>query len=124
MNIRLFAYGGGEAVIETSAYITLGILKFGGRIYGVLGKGQVSIGPSFSLVNFKVTLQAGIFLTAFEFRAVVFITYPWIKFVKKCWKCGWFKICIWYPKLTKRTSQFGLTVFKGRQYERTIDKLY
>lgn len=121
--IYLSVIGGGYAEIEARAYINLLITDFGGRITGLLGKGDIAISPHYSIKSFKVNLHASVFLIASRFSAAVFITYPTIEKNIICWGIT-FKTCITIPKITKKTAEYDLMTFEGKEYKKDIIKSY
>ena len=125
LNIYLDLYGSAYAYIDCEATVSIKILKFGGGISGLLGKGTVGVRPQFSLMNFRVNVDAYFKLRAFGFEIYVTITYPSIKLKWiKIRIARFIKIRIPIIIIYMRTSKYGNIGYKGIGVEKHILKDY
>ena len=114
---------GGGVNVEVDLYVDALLFKFGAKVYGVLGKGAVSLYPTFNLKKLTIGIRTGFMVKAGEFGFGVYIEYISIKFIKIYVKIWFIKIPILIPIIQMKMKWIYKKVFfSGVEYSAIYDK--
>ena len=124
-HLRLYMGGtaGSSLNLEVNLYVNALALKFGAKVYGELGKGAVSLFPTFNMKKFTIGIKTGIMLRTGEFGFGVYIEYLSIHFIKIYVKIWFVKIPFLIPIIQMKMKWIYKKVFfAGVEYIGIYDK--
>ena len=114
---------GGSLNLEVNLYVNALALKFGAKVYGELGKGAVSLFPTFNMKKLTIGIKTGIMVRTGEFGFGVYIEYISIHFIKIYVKILFIKIPFLIPIIQMKMKWIYKKVFfAGVEYIRIYDK--